>query len=425
MRLTSDEQRDRAERLALNMRDQLQGLDQLEQDAKRFLGNDEAFTAEIEGIRSGRRFIDPAELTHFLEETLRRHFPGARLQTDGAREDHWLLRVDTQLRQYLLAFVRSREERLRAGRLPALLEQGVPIELTFNMELANRNRELEFLTPRHPLVRAALAHQQQHLQAGAGSAKINLRGGAEPGRYVFLVYVFEASGLHRGPRLAAVTARVASASIEADLGATLLLRIASGEMLEVEEPDGPSEETLVDRALRSAEEEAGRQREELERRLARESEELVDLRLTAIREHTRIKVARIERLLQDHPTLPPSIVKMRRGEITNLQERQSVRAGELENSRKTSVGMTLVAGGILDVREYGSCCAALASMLGPWSMSGLGQRSSPGSSALGERSWTICCTTRLTSGVGMSNSCPTWTSCLSSRRPTVHSRLSS
>src|SRR5207247_462113 len=101
-------------------------------------------------------FIAAAELEAFFSETVRTHFPAARIQPDPVDSEKRVLRPDSQLHQHMLSFVRSRAERQRAGRLPALLEQNGPILLTFDMGLATRARELEFLTPRHPLIRAFL-----------------------------------------------------------------------------------------------------------------------------------------------------------------------------------------------------------------------------------------------------------------------------
>ncbi|MHB1414421.1 MAG: DEAD/DEAH box helicase [Chloroflexota bacterium] len=349
MRLTPREEEERADRLALNLAERLVELERLEEDARRFLGQDEFFFEEVEGIRTGRRYLTAAELEHFVAETLREHFPAARLIPQRDRPGRWLLRPDATLKQYLGTFVRSARERHRTSRLPSLLERGAEIPLTFEIDVANRARELEFVTARHPLLRALLQVHREHGRPDAGVSRLVVDHSSSPGLYVVLVYLFEATGLRPGPRLAAVAVDLRSGAVSTELGQAFLTLLA--EASEMGEGTMPPAEDILEPAIGTAEDEAARLRSQQERQLAQENSELVDLRLAALHEHARIKRARIELLLEEHrATLPASIVNMRRGELSRIDEEVEQKARQLEASRRTTLGMALVAAGLVEVR---------------------------------------------------------------------------
>ena len=169
---------------------------------------------------------------------------------------------------------------------------------------------------------------------------------AEPGPRCFFLFELKASGMK--DRLEFVPVVVApDGSVDEDLGRDFPLLVDEAEAVNGDAPllsdsDVARMETVAQRWI--AADVAQREQE-----LSQLNDETIDAQLESLRVSTDRRIAWLHEQLE--ALTDQRILRMRRSQLTNIEQDLDVRSQRLEARRGVTVGRTLVAAGVLVVRR--------------------------------------------------------------------------
>jgi len=164
----------------------------LDEEGSDLLGFEHSFTEEVEALVADRRFVSSDDLIQMVGEYLRTPAFGGSMTPDSRDVPLFRIRLNRDGRTAMLPDIRGASP---PGRLVTQvvrwLEADDPyLTVTFDQDYAAEHRDTPFITPVHPLARAATRYwgiQQSPLVARLSVSSAEVR----DGRYAFAAYLWE------------------------------------------------------------------------------------------------------------------------------------------------------------------------------------------------------------------------------------------
>ena len=323
----------------------------LEDESEGLLGLDQALTDEVESIDGEGRYVSAGELRQIVEHYLARPGVQGALVSDTAQPDAFKLTLSEPGRAALSAFLRSYETSDRGVvSLRRWLSGGdSTLRLTFDQTTAASDREITFVTPAHPLAKAAVAE----LRGGAATADriaaaqlVVATDSVPAGRYVFVCDLWETIAAKPEVRLVHHVWSVDSKRIEHTLASrlTALIHLSGGPG---EPLDIAREELSI--AIEKLDDQAESARKTALAELKASNEILVGRRLASLEAHFQ---RRIERLAHELATIDHERIKrMKTAEKARIERDYAARRAEIESRMAADIVSQRVAAGILEVNH--------------------------------------------------------------------------
>jgi len=346
-RLTPEQAAHRARQEADNVTRRADEQRRLEDEAPGLLGLDAALVDEAETIDAQGRFVTGEELREIVEGFLRDQLHGGSLRPEPS--DSTGLVFDLQLR-----LAEHREElRSMLSRLPRsdrtaielrkALSDKAPVRLTFDQELAVERREIQFVTPVHPLARLAVAFWRSRTDPLV--AQLSLTDAVIPaGRYLFALERWDELAARPGARLVPVAVGFDNAAPADPVAERLLAAVRFADAVP-EIAAGPVSTEATDALDRRAHE----LRQAAIAQLQETNSALVDQRLASLDLFYGGLLAQLDSVLG--ASTDPKIIRMKTSERDRHHHEHQRRRVELQRRRDADIVSTRIAMGIVEVRD--------------------------------------------------------------------------
>ena len=348
--LSSDEQEYLIEQAADVIERRRQEQERWETEATALIGHDEFFLDEIFRARQHHRYVGGEELLTYLRDFLAANYRSCTI-TPVESSSISTLHVDDGLREFVRQSVPGPDPLLRSFLHRS--DQG-DVPLTTSQEVAESNREVEFLTFYHPLIRAVSRYYETHPSELHPVSYVRLRSEAIPvGAYAWFLYIVEITGARPLKDLELVALRLSdSAVLSADDSEALL-----GEMLVAAESVPPARRTQrVDaRLVHRAEEVLAARLEQWFVERQHLNEALVTHRLASLEQTFK----RTERLREEGIRLArargrrESYVRGLETALRNLRAAHEVTVSEVTAGRTLGKSFKLRGAGVVEVTGHG------------------------------------------------------------------------
>jgi superfamily II DNA or RNA helicase len=201
-----------AHAIAVNHADQ----DRLESEAINMVAFSDYLIDTISKSREGGRWLQPAELRDFVEDFFHAHYPGTSIRRKQPNEEVYLVSLSDQARSNLGAFLST----YTGPRTTRLHRSSVDVPCFFDPKQSGvMARNLELMDQTHPLIqwiKTRYEHADERpypVSAIVLPASLSER---RPGCHVFVIQLWELSGIRRETRVAYKAARVEGSEMISD-----------------------------------------------------------------------------------------------------------------------------------------------------------------------------------------------------------------
>jgi superfamily II DNA or RNA helicase len=346
-RLDAAGRRREVDRIAVAMQQRSHEIEELRASQAQLSGLDglliEGFTDSGPG---NGRFIGAAEIQRLLDKLFLR-LGGKRRKPDKNGIFHVIGSSDLAER-LRSSRVGEGGSRLTRSKLAALLQNGTPLECTFQPETASKY-DAELLSGRHPLVKLALeVLDDETLDLRRyGSMAVP---GLPPGkRYLVTIDLAETTGLRKLLELWATAIDLDTRQPDPDVGDAILTALAEGKLT-----DGRSTPPAdLHDVWHHAQEHLALRHRDTERRRQQENAALVEGRIRAREGSLDLQMQKTRELLQRlrFDNRGASIVRLHEGRLRNLQARRAEIRHELAARKELEISLTAVAVALIESAE--------------------------------------------------------------------------
>ncbi len=354
--LTPEQQEARIQQTADVLERGRQEISSLERDSTRFIGHDEFFSDEIDRVLKRRRYVSGDELHTLIAHFFEKHYPLCSLVPDG---NGYELTVTPELERFVVEHVDDNDPQLFAFRRRC---GNGAFRVTFDSERAERERELDFITSHHPLVRAIVRYYEHCPEELHPIAKIQLDGnlarageiieGIPPGDYFYFIYRLEIEGVRHDRTLQSFFLDAHSgAMLDEEISESLVTAITiHGRTLEVTPSHAPGHiSSLQERADAAFGEYLNARRQELVKR----NDAIVNARLVSLQQSASVRIGRREEQLREAraKNARAQYIRLLEGTLRRLKLDYEQRRDEIEKSRALELTFERVAAGIVRMSQ--------------------------------------------------------------------------
>ena len=347
-RLSPREEIEQAEKAAENILRQKQEMEDFEQNKLQFLGQEAILSSAVTDTVDSGRFISEVEIRALVQGYIEDRFPLSRLERNLANEETFSLIVNTDFSESIRSFIERNKKFDRSSQqFLTKAFAGKTVPLTFSHDLAYQRKLLEFVTPRHPLTQAAKDHWAQKREGVKLLARIQIATRvAPPGSYYFFIYSMDSAGISRNTRIVPIVITAQTGEMHKDLSEQFI-RLSQ---LGAQDDKGGSaklENSLVEDAESRAVSYMAQIRDQLYHELETSNDALVNARVSAVEQSYFAKRTRIEGILRKVSN--PSIQRLYKGQLNNLETRKDIKIHEIQEGRKFDVSFSLQIRGVVEV----------------------------------------------------------------------------
>jgi ATP-dependent helicase HepA len=316
----------------------------LDTESGDLLGLDDAFVAEVDDIMQGGRYVREEDLRILIETFLRQ--PALRGSLDDVEGDKiQRLRLNDGGRRELMSRIgRLTPAGHTARSFQRALEATDEVPLTFHQGTAVERRDIEFLTPVHPLARAAAAHWMQQNRALVGAFRV-ATDCVPPGMYVFACEVWETIAARPDLRLVCLAISAHDRAYADVLSNEFLSLLASARKRGGEDTGLAPASTA--QCLRELDAISDARRRDAVRRLEASNEPLLNRRLASLDSLHESRRQRVQAELE--AATHPRIVRMKQAELSGIVADYEQRRVELERRRQVDILSRRVATGLMEI----------------------------------------------------------------------------
>ncbi|MFG2099908.1 DEAD/DEAH box helicase [Micromonospora echinaurantiaca] len=292
------------------------------------------------------RFIGPAEIQRLLDKLFQR-LGGRQRKPD--RNGIFQLVGSSELAERLRSSrVGEGGSKLTRSKLAALLQNGTPLECTFQPEAASKH-DAELLSARHPLVKLALEVLDDETLDLRRFGSIAVPG-LPPGKcYLVTIDLAETSGLRPLLELWATAIDLDTRQPDSTVGDAILTALAEGTLT-----DGRSAPPADPHELwRQAQEHLAHRHRDTERLRRQENAALVEGRIRAREGSLDLQIQKTQELLQRLRTegRGATIVRLYEGRLRNLRARRAEIRHELAARKDLEISLSAVAVALIESAE--------------------------------------------------------------------------
>lgn len=341
--LTPEQAEARARQIADNAIRLAEEQRRLDADSAGLLGLDDAFTREVDDVVAGGRFVSEEDLRVLIETFLRQPILQGALGGDEDRVER--LRLSEPGRRELVSRIQAAGH--PSGPSAAFIravERSAEPALTFDQATAVQRRDIEFVTPVHPLARAATRYWTEQAEALTGAFTVATDRVAA-GLYVFACEIWETIAVRPDLRLVCLAVSAEGGGFAQALSASLLHLLPAAQALGPDRLDAAS--ASASRCLVELDTLSDEQRRDAVRRLAASNELLLGRRLASLEASHQSRQRRVSDELLG--ATEPRIIRMKTSERSRVQADYERRRAALERARQVEVLSVRVAAGLVEV----------------------------------------------------------------------------
>jgi ATP-dependent helicase HepA len=313
--------------------------DAFEAESRQFLSNDDVFLELFNDIERSRRYVTPEELQLLFERYLSVCGCDVRLLRVGRAG---VFRLEGDVGTFRVQLMRALSRNAQGAKttrafIGRLSDHG--LDLTFDPAIATTQRQLEFVSLHHPIIRALSGSADLRAQLSAcGAIEVDVEFDAA-GAHPFFVFELKAQGLKDElEHLAVVVA--ADGLVDEAASRNLLASLDTANSANPE----PLGADVINRCYGAALNWVAALVAQREQQLQARADELI----TAQSESLRLTVDRrrlwLNEQIQQGHAVP--IVRMRRAQLSRLDTETAAKLETLASRRGVSVGYRLVAAGV-------------------------------------------------------------------------------
>ena len=319
-------------------------FEEWERSSPQFIGHDEYYRQEVDRAQLLGRFIRAEDLSVFVEDFLAQYDRRSELVPDGPG----VYRLDAS--EKLLEFIISQpEDSLKAEFCRAIHRKR--LQITFDSEIAERNKDFIFVHVRHFFIRAIVneySRSESHFHPVA-RIRLGSSDSLPPGDYLYLLSRATIRSARQQDALFPVIVNLESSEVlEEDVAEQCLGHmVAEG----IDTPPPNFDIACLKRAYSAAESIMAERFQARRESAERLNQAFIDARLASVSESYRLKIQRKTALLESArlKKQAASYIRMLEGGIRNLVAEQGVREAEIEQLRSVTAEYTAIATGILRV----------------------------------------------------------------------------
>jgi hypothetical protein len=337
---------ERAQQLADNVVREAEERRRLEAEGDILMGVDRAIEQEVHDLIDEGRTVSPDDLRLAVEVFASLDEIGGRFLSRAPNDAIVDLRVPREGRRSLLRRLKGlpRPDRVVVEFQRWLEGEEDSLSVTFSQDVAMQHRSLPFITPVHPLAKAAVSELSATTSPTLVACLSVIDSNLPPGRYLFSCELWE---------MVAARPEVRLASFAYDLASGVPSHAVSDRLLDLlrrAETDTNAEIPHEMPALFSALDELVLTAHRKELALLRErNDALLNLRLANLETYHRQRRDRVAADLQQ--ATEPRIRRMRQSELARIERDYSASLEELGGQRAADIIGLRVAAGLLRIRR--------------------------------------------------------------------------
>lgn len=330
-----------------NLLRQVEEERRLEEESGAFLGGDQIFTDDIQSLVAEGRFVSPDDLRRMIEIFVELPEIGGKLLHDEKNNCLYRLRLKKESRQSLLELIQSDERVDRATLVFTRWLQGEEpyLTVTFDQKIALENRQTPFITPLHPISRAAVNHLKQ-IESPLVSHFLITNNDIPQGRYLFMSELWDYLGYQPEIRMVNLCWDLDRNELNEQLSTRLIgltgsaqdnSRDISLEEMSIVETYNKLDEVIMDH------------RQLLLKKHIERNDFIVDQKIAGLEVWYQTRCQRID---AEIPLISEErIRRMKEAERTNIEKDFQQRKKELENKKVADITTRRIAAGILEVQH--------------------------------------------------------------------------
>ena len=337
---------DQAEELALQTSDnalrQAEEQRRLEENSEALLGLEQSFTEEVDSLIEAGRFVSPDDLAHMIKLYVEQNNIGGGLNTISHNPVYHQMRLNENARAAVLRQVNALDQydRTTVDFKRWLSGSESRLKLTFDRQTALEERDLPFITPIHPLAKAAMTYWTD--VSTPLVARLSVRDSElVAGEYFFAVEQWETLGVQPEFRLKTFIWDLNLEELSTDLSSLLpILERASdlNESHRIQDIDRR-------RCLEAVDELANTIRLNEVEQLERRNDDLLDRELASLGAYYDNRLSRVTRELEQSTN--ERIRTMRRSERNRIEAEYERKKCEIEGQRSCDILANRIALGFL------------------------------------------------------------------------------
>ena len=212
----------------------------LDTDSGGLLGLDDAFTEEVDDVVEGGRFVAEGDLRVLIETFLRQPFLHGALTGDDTGKLHRLRLGESGRRELTSRIQALGHPGSQSTSFVRIVESAGNAVLTFDQATAAERRDIEFVTPVHPLARAAASYWAHKAEPLLGAFSVATDRVA-PGLYVFAFEVWETIAVRPDLRLVCLAVSADGGVFAPALSGEFLTLLPAAQALDTQRVDAAGE----------------------------------------------------------------------------------------------------------------------------------------------------------------------------------------
>lgn len=330
-----------------NLLRQVEEERRLEEESGAFLGVDQLFTDDIQNMVAEGRIVSPDDLIRMIEFFVEQPEIGGKLTRDEKNAGLYRLRLKKESRQVLLERVQSDERPDRATLVFTRWLQGEEpfLMVTFDQKSALENRQIPFITPLHPLARAAV-NAIEAINTPLVSW-ISIKDSDLPeGRFLFICELWDFLGIHPEVRMVNLCWDINRNEINEPLSSKLIGLLGSSQNNNEFIPIGGAK---INEIYSQLDEVFQNHRREILKRYIERNDFLINRKISGLEVWYK---TRIQRLDAELPLVRNDrIRRMKEAERSNIEKDYQQKRKDLEASKVADITTRRLAAGILEVNH--------------------------------------------------------------------------
>jgi SNF2 family DNA or RNA helicase len=342
--LSAEQAEARARQVADNAIRQADEQRRVDAESDDLLGLDDAFTEEVEDVVDSGRFVGETDLQALIKAFLRQPVLLGRLTEDRKAHVHRLHLGESGRRELLSRIQALGLTGSQSVQFARAVEAAVEPVLTFDQQTATSRRDIEFVTPVHPLARAAVSYWtcQDHPLLGAFTVVTDE---VAPGLYVFACEVWETIAVRPDLRLICLAVSADGGAFAPGLSRQFMTLLPAVRALDAKRMDAAN--ASIARCFDELDSLSDMKRREAVHGLEASNELLLSRKLASLETFHENRRRRVSAELA--AAAEPRIIRMKTSELSRVQDDFEQRRTALERARQVEILSQRVAAGLVEV----------------------------------------------------------------------------